>query len=111
MIFSRLVAVACIALAATACTPTATRTAVDPVDPVDIEVTTADGDTADGDVADSAVAATDDPMVCKRVIPTGTRVAQRTCMRQSEFDKAKKDGQEMLDEVQRRGVIDTVRRE
>lgn len=111
MIFSRSLAVACIALIATACTTPGAPTVADSVDPVDNEVTTADVDTADGDVADSAVAANDDPMVCKRVIPTGTRVAQRTCMRQSEFDKAEQDGQEMLEEVQRRGVIDTVRRE
>jgi hypothetical protein len=49
-------------------------------------------------------AAEKDPLVCKNVIPAGTRVAQRTCTRQSDLDRAKRDGREMLDEVQRRGV-------
>ena len=90
MTFLRLFALVCILLAGAACTTPASRTAVSPVD---------------GDVTGEPVAAADgDPIVCKRVVPTGTRVAQRTCMRRSEFDKARRDGHEMLEEVQRRGV-------
>lgn len=97
MILSRLAALLCIAAVAAACTTPANRTA-----PVDHEATAVN---ADGDSASATVAAADkDPFVCKTVVPTGTRVAQRTCMRQSEFDKARRDGGEMLGEVQRRGV-------
>lgn len=52
-----------------------------------------------------------DPIVCERVPVTGTRVAKRVCMRRSVREQQRRDSQEMLDQVQRRGVIDTVRRE
>lgn len=95
MILSRLAALFCIAVIGTACSTAANRTA-----PVGIDTTAAETD------VDSAAtaAAGEDPLVCKTLVPTGTRVAQRTCMRRSEFDKARRDGSEMLEEVQRRGV-------
>lgn len=59
------------------------------------------------DDAASAPAATvdDDPLVCERVIQTGTRVAQRICKRRSEIEKESRDAQQMLGEVQKRGVL------
>lgn len=94
MIRLRLAAVACIVVLGTACSTPGNRTA-----PVDSDATAAAAETDN-----AAVTAAEDRLVCKTVVPTGTRVAQRTCMRQSEFDKARRDGGEMLGEVQRRGV-------
>jgi len=43
--------------------------------------------------------------MCKKVIQTGTRVAQRICMRRSQVEANQRDAREMLGEVQRRGVL------
>jgi hypothetical protein len=100
MMPSRLVVLFCAALLGTACTTPASRTAVAPEVGSDMA---ADG----GDLASApAVAATaeEDPLVCEMVIRTGTRVAQRTCMRRSWIEKNQRDAEEMLGEVQKRGV-------
>lgn len=97
---SRVVVIFCAALLGTACTTPASRTAVAPDVGSDMA---ADG----GGVASApAVAATaeEDPLVCKKVIRTGTRVAQHTCMRRSQMEGHQRGAHEMLGEVQRRGV-------
>ena len=65
-------------------------------------------DTAAGE---PAAVVDDDPMVCERVAVTGTRVSQRVCRRQSVVEAGKQGAQEMLGEVQKRGALDTIRRE
>ena len=98
---ARLIVLFCAALLGTACTTPASRTAVAPEIENDVA---ADG----GDVASApAVAATaeEDPLICKSVVQTGTRVAQRTCVRQSQIEAKQRDAREMLGEVQKRGVL------
>lgn len=43
--------------------------------------------------ADVQSAEAENPMVCKRMTPTGSRIARRYCRRQSEWDSMKDDGQ------------------
>ena len=45
------------------------------------------------DPSDVQKAATEDPMVCKRFTPTGSRIARRFCYRQSEWDAMREGGQ------------------
>ena len=98
---TRLMVIFCAALLGTACTTPASRTSV--TSDAGGEMAAASGDLA----STPAVAATaeEDPLVCKNVIQTGTRVAQRTCVRRSQVDEHQRDAQEMLGEVQRRGVL------
>lgn len=98
---SRFIVLFCAALLGTACTTPASRTAVAPDAGSDMAA-------AGGDVASApAVAATaeEDPLVCKNVVQTGTRVAQRTCVRRSHIEAHQRNAHEMLGEVQRRGVL------
>ena len=85
------------ALFMTACTTPSSHT----------EATSGDMVASHGDDASApaAAAAEDDPLVCKKVTQTGTRVAQRICMRQSKIEANQRDAQEMLGEVQKRGAI------
>lgn len=98
---TRLIVLFCAALLGTACTTPASRTAVMP--DAGSEMAAAGGDHSSA----PAVAATaeEDPLVCKNVIQTGTRVAQRTCVRRSQIEAQKRDAQDMLGEVQKRGVL------
>ena len=62
---------------------------------------------AAGDVASAPAvpaAAEEDPVVCESIVRTGTRVAQRRCMRRSDLDRQQRGGQEALGEWQRRGT-------
>lgn len=43
--------------------------------------------------ADVQSAEVENPMVCKRMMPTGSRIARRFCRRQSEWDSMKENGQ------------------
>ncbi len=90
------------ALLMTACTTPSSHTAAAP------EATSGDMVASHGDVASAPAAAADedDPLVCKKVTRTGTRVAQRVCVRQSQVEKYQRDAQEMLGEVQKRGAIE-----
>ena len=45
-----------------------------------------------------------DPVVCKKEMQTGTRIATRVCMRKSQWDMAQKAGSSMATDVQRRTV-------
>jgi len=38
-------------------------------------------------------AADDDPKVCKRLIPTGSRIVRRLCLPKSEWEAMREDGQ------------------
>ena len=61
-----------------------------------------------GDVASApaAVADEDDPIVCKKVTQLGSRVARRTCMRQSQIEKNQRYAKELLEDVQNQGAIE-----
>jgi hypothetical protein len=96
----RLMVVFCAALLGSACTTPANRAAVGTQVPGDMAA--AGGDAATAPTV--AATAEEDPLVCEMVVQTGTRVAQRICMRQSQLDANKRDADEMLGEVQRRGV-------
>ena len=45
------------------------------------------------DPADVQRAAVADPKVCKRITPTGSRIARRFCLKQSEWDAMREGGQ------------------
>ena len=45
------------------------------------------------DPADVQRAAIEDPMVCKRMMPTGSRIVRRYCRKQSEWDAMREGGQ------------------
>ncbi|MEX2126050.1 MAG: hypothetical protein WD795_19325 [Woeseia sp.] len=87
---TRLIILFCAALLGTACTTPAGRTAVAP--------------DVGSDMVPVAATAEENPLVCKNVVQTGTRVAQRICMRRSQMDAHQRGAHEMLGEVQRRGV-------
>jgi hypothetical protein len=59
---------------------------------------------AQADAPASAHAAVDDPRVCERIIPTGTRIAQRVCFKQSEWDQMRENAQMATQDSQRRAV-------
>jgi hypothetical protein len=98
---TRLIVLFCAALLGTACTTPASRTAV--TSDAGREMSATGGDLASA----PAVAATaeEDPLICKNIVQTGTRVAQRTCVRRSQMEEHQRDAHEMLGEVQRRGVL------
>ena len=48
---------------------------------------------AAADPRDVQQAATEDPMVCKRITPTGSRIARRFCFKRSEWDAMREGGQ------------------
>ena len=97
----------CAALLATACTTPASRTAVAPEVGSDMAAT--GGDLASAPAVASA--AEEDPIVCERVVQTGTRVAQRICMRRSQVEANQRNAHEMLGEVQKRGAQQTTTKE
>jgi len=47
----------------------------------------------------------DDPLVCENYIPSGTRIARKICIRQSEKDRIREQAQTITQENQRRAVI------
>jgi hypothetical protein len=102
MMPTRLVVLLCAAVLAGACAAPASRTA-------DAAPEVGDGPAVGHDVASAAAGAAtaeeEDPLVCRPVVRTGTRVAREICMRRSEIEKRQRDAGEMLGEVQRRGAI------
>lgn len=48
---------------------------------------------AAADPRDVQQAATEDPMVCKRFTPTGSRIVRRFCYKQSEWNAMREGGQ------------------
>jgi hypothetical protein len=107
MMPSRLAVLFCAALLATACTTPASHTAVLPE--VGSDMAAAGDDLASAPAVASA--AEEDPIVCERVVQTGTRVAQRICMRRSEAEANQRNAHEMLGEVQKRGAQQTTTKE
>ena len=54
-----------------------------------------------GELAEAAEA---DPLICEMVIPAGTRVGRRVCIRTSERDRIRENAQSITQENQRRAV-------
>ncbi len=48
---------------------------------------------AAADPAEVQRAALEDPMVCKRMTPTGSRIVRRYCLKQSKWDAMREGGQ------------------
>lgn len=61
--------------------------------------------TANGSASTVAQADEDDPLVCENYIPSGTRIARKVCVRQSEKDRMREQAQTITQENQRRAVI------
>ena len=55
----------------------------------------------------NAMTEEDDPLICENSAVIGTRVAKRVCLRQSQIEANKRNGQEALENVQKRGAITT----
>ena len=51
-----------------------------------------------------AVAAAFDPIRCERYTPSGTRISQKICKKQSEWDRLRAEAQRALQDVQTRSV-------
>ena len=100
MLRSRQVILLCAVLLGAACTTPASRTAVAPE--VGDDPAVSGGDTASSPTV--AAATEEDPMVCERISQTGTRVSQRVCMRRSQMEAKQRAAQDLLGEVQKRGV-------
>lgn len=47
----------------------------------------------------------DDRRVCKRIAPTGTRISQKVCKKQSEWDAISKNASEAGADAQRRATL------
>jgi hypothetical protein len=69
------------------------------------ETTTAEDPAPVASAQQIAATKAEDPLVCTTTAATGSRVAKKTCMRQSDIDRRRRDAGEMLDEVQRRSVL------
>lgn len=89
----------CTVLFLAVCTTPSRHTAITPESDGDLVASRSEA------AGEPAAAAEDDPLVCKRIVQTGTRVAQRICMRRSRIEANQNDAQEMLGEVQKRGVL------
>lgn len=90
--------VCCAILLMTACSTPSSRTAAAPETDGDAVMATSE------DTSKPVPLAVSDPLVCKRVTQTGTRVAQRVCQRQSQIDAKQQGAQELLQGVQQRGA-------
>ncbi|HEX7037185.1 MAG TPA: hypothetical protein VF210_15530 [Pseudomonadales bacterium] len=100
MTLERLVVLLCAVLFASACAAPA-PTAAEPAGGG--AASTAGQDLASAETP--AATAEDDPIVCRQITRTGTRVAEKVCMRRSQIEKSQRDAAEMLGEVQRRGAM------
>lgn len=100
MTLSRLVVLCCATMLSIACTAPSTRTAGAPEPGSEVAAAGADSE------GTPAIAATDeeDPLICETVVRTGTRVAQRSCMRRSQREIMRQNSQDAMGEVQRRGT-------
>lgn len=102
MVLERSVVLLCAVLLGSGCAAPASRTAAEPAGE-------GDGSAVGHELASAqaapVIAEEDDPIVCRRMAPTGTRVAEKVCLRRSQIEKSERDAAEMLGEVQRRGAI------
>jgi hypothetical protein len=80
----------------------ATACASSPVAPSEV-ASAAAGTTASAEVIPPPVE-DEDPIICKSVEPTGSRIATRSCMRKSERDALRRNSQEETDAIQRKGT-------
>ena len=55
--------------------------------------------------ADSMVPTIDDPVVCKRITPIGTRISQKICKKQSDWDQISSVGSAFTEDAQRRSNV------
>lgn len=55
--------------------------------------------------AETVAQADDDPLVCEMIIPSGTRIGQKVCMRKSQKDRIREHSQTATIENQRRAVL------
>ena len=51
---------------------------------------------------EESVAVAFDPIKCVRYTPSGTRISQKVCKKQSEWDRLREESQRSLGDVQRR---------
>jgi len=58
-----------------------------------------------GSSTDTVAQAEEDPLICETVIPAGTRVGRRVCIRKSEKDRIRDNAQTITAENQRRAVL------
>ncbi|EAQ97918.1 hypothetical protein [Congregibacter litoralis] len=59
-----------------------------------------------GNTSDAvAQADADDPLICENYIPSGTRIARKVCIRQSERERNQEQAQTITQENQRRSAI------
>jgi hypothetical protein len=96
MVCSRFLVLVCSALLAGACSTSASRTGTGDTTPATAELASTS--------ATDATAEEEDPLVCRSVVRTGSRVAERTCVRRSQIEKKQKASQEALQDIQRRGT-------
>ena len=52
----------------------------------------------------ASIAVPFDPIKCVRYTPSGTRISQKVCKKQSEWDRIQRESQEQLQNVQRTSV-------
>jgi hypothetical protein len=91
-----LVTVLCATLLA-ACAPTASRK--DTSESATVAATTPAAATA----SSPAVTEDEDRMICKMVIPTGSRIGTKACRRASQWEQMARDGRDAAERVQRMG--------
>lgn len=65
---------------------------------------------ADGAAEAPVVYGNEDRMVCKKFAPTGTRISQKVCKKQSEWDTLSKNASEGGADAQRRAVYSNATR-
>lgn len=70
------------------------------------EASNASGETGEGtaEVAQAGEVGKLDPVKCETITPIGTRIGQRVCLRQSEWDRMRGAGQGLAEETQRRST-------
>lgn len=61
--------------------------------------------TPDSANANSVAQTDEDPLICKFVIPSGTRIGHEVCIRKSEKDRMRENAQTVTIENQRRAVL------
>ena len=67
--------------------------------------TAATGESVASDSAVEETASDSDPLICKYIAPTGSRIARKTCMRQSAWNQIARDAKDATGQVQRNGNL------
>lgn len=58
-------------------------------------------------VASTSGSEANDPLICKRVTPTGSKISRKECRRQSEIDNDRRNARDSVDTMQRKAVGQT----